>query len=100
LEYYKRVEIIFADILGRCHLDTVRTLHNIGGAYRQLEKYEKAMHCFEEVYNIRRKILGVNHPSVATTLVSMAAVLRLSGQKEAANMFYAATAWKKFADFI
>jgi tetratricopeptide (TPR) repeat protein len=90
LEYYKRAEIIFADILGRCHLDTVRTLHNIGGIYRRLEKYEKAMHCFKEVYKIRRKILGDNHPSVAITLISMAVVLRRSGQKEVANKFFAA----------
>jgi hypothetical protein len=48
------------------------------------------MHCCEEVYTIRRKILVDNHPSVAITLVSMTAVLRRSDQNEAAKMLCAA----------
>ena len=67
----------------------MRTLHNIGGVYRRQRDYESAMACFRDVLRVRRALLGDRHPSVAITLVSIAAVLRRSGKKKEANRFYA-----------
>ena len=68
----------------------MRTLHNIGGVHRRRKEYKEAMQCFKQVLNVRRTLLGDGHPSVSITLVSMAAVLRRSGQTEEANKFYSA----------
>lgn len=48
------------------------------------------MECFRDVLKARRAALGDNHPSVSITLVSMAAVLRRSGNEAEANKFYSA----------
>ena len=76
--------------MGRNHLDTARTMHNIGGVYRRKNMNHEAIESFKEVLRVRRKLLGDDHPSVSIVLISIAAVLRRSGRKEEANKFYAA----------
>jgi hypothetical protein len=86
----KFLKNFFAESLNVFIFSTVRTLHNIGGVHRRRKQFGKAMECFRDVLKARRAALGDNHPSVSITLVSMAAVLRRSGNEAEANKFYSA----------
>jgi CHAT domain-containing protein/tetratricopeptide (TPR) repeat protein len=62
-------------ILGGEHLETARTLNNLGSVLESMGELARARSCHEQALAIRRKGLGEEHPDTATSLNNLRAVL-------------------------
>ena len=69
VEMYAGVVQIQQRVLGRNHPLTADTKNNIALLYKDQAKYLEALQMHEEVLEVRLKIFGPDHPSVATTYV-------------------------------
>ena len=63
-------------------------LDNVGQTYAQLGVYDKAEPLLRQAYELRRRILGDNHPDVAASLDSLGTVIRLDGRYTEAEPFF------------
>jgi tetratricopeptide (TPR) repeat protein len=66
--------------LGPDHLDTAKTLDNLGELYFETGQYAKAEPLFQRALKIREKVLGSEHASVAECLDQLAALYWQKGQ--------------------
>ncbi|MBO5687626.1 MAG: tetratricopeptide repeat protein [Alistipes sp.] len=62
LEYYFKALEIFKKTLG-IHINTAKSLNNIGLVYYRLEDYDNALEYYLESLKIKEGILGSSHPS-------------------------------------
>ena len=64
-----------------------KSLNNLGVLYRAQGKYAEAEPLFKQALAIKKKVLGSEHPGVATSLENYAALLRKTGRSaEAAKI--------------
>ncbi len=66
-------------ILGPAHPDTLRTRHNLAGAYRDAGRVAEAIAIYEPVLADRERILGRAHPDTLATRRALAGSYRASG---------------------
>ena len=52
--------------------DAATSLNNLGLVYFNQEEYDKALPLFEKALQIRQKLLGDEHPEVATSIENLA----------------------------
>jgi tetratricopeptide (TPR) repeat protein len=71
--------------LGQDHLDTAKTLDNLGHLYFDTGQYAKAEPLYQRALKIREKILGAEHSSVAETLDDLAALYWAKGESAKAE---------------
>ena len=61
-----------------------QSLNNLAGLYRSQGRYEEAEPLYLEALDLCKRLLGDNHPSVATSLNNLAELYRSQGRyKEA-----------------
>ena len=63
---------IYIKISGHDHPDVATTKENIGIVYERQGQYEESVHLLEEARNIRIKVHGFHHPSLAQSLLNKA----------------------------
>jgi hypothetical protein len=65
---------ICLEVLGDLHPDTASSFSNIGAAYGNMNKFDKALDFHEKSLNIRLQVLGDSHPETAQSYNNIAAV--------------------------
>lgn len=72
------------------HLDTARTLNDLGLLYLKLGRYQEneAESLLQEAWTIRQQVLGEKHPTVAETLSNLASLYFDQGDYTKAEPFY------------
>lgn len=89
---YRRAEALYQQALlirqAKRGLPYAQSLHNQGRVYTRLAEYENAEHHLQEALIIQEQVLGENHPDVAPTLNSLAALYKIRGKPKKAERFY------------
>ena len=68
--------------------ETANLYHFLGYGYDELADYSQSLVWYEKALAIRKKVLGKEHPSTATTYNNMAGVYRNQGQYNKALEYY------------
>ena len=55
-------------MLGEEHPDTLSSLHNVGADYSNLGRYEESLEVKQKVYEMRKRVLGEEHPETQKVL--------------------------------
>ena len=58
--------------MDKTHLDYITNLNALGAAYNKIGDYEKAIKTHEEVVNLIKSLIGVEHPYYSDGLNNMA----------------------------
>ena len=58
--------------LGRGHIYTLKTIHNLAFLYSHIDRREEAVELYREALAQQEKVLGCGHPSTLTTMQCLA----------------------------
>ena len=93
LEMYIEALPVLEAKLGRNHLDTAKTLNNIGAVYYAQGKLSEALEMWHESLTTKKKVVGHTHPDVAATYSNIGAVYNKEAKyPEALGMYRKALA--------
>jgi hypothetical protein len=74
--------------LGLWHVDTVDTVKNMGNVYMRSGNARLARRCYWQVFQGRKAIFGMTHPSVAVSAHDLANAFRAEGRFAKAHKYY------------
>ncbi|WP_392530520.1 tetratricopeptide repeat protein [Nostoc sp. C117] len=69
-------------------VDLATSLNNLAGIYRATGRYREAEPLYQEALQLRKRLLGENHPSFATSLNNLAGLYKSTGQYTKAELLY------------
>lgn len=80
------------------HLDYAYSLDYLGGSYHAIGQFEKALPLYQQALEIKRKVLGEEHPNCATSLDNLARLFSHRAEYDKAlPLYHQALAIKKKA---
>ncbi|MBD2526353.1 tetratricopeptide repeat protein [Nostoc sp. FACHB-133] len=69
-------------------IDLANSLNNLAGIYRATGQYSEAEPLYKQALELRKRLLGENHPSFATSLNNLAGLYKSTGQYAKAELLY------------
>ncbi len=69
-------------------IDLANSLNNLAGIYRATGQYSEAEPLYKQALELRKRLLGDNHPSFATSLNNLAGLYKSTGQYAKAELLY------------
>ena len=87
-EFYNKAIVICEKILGKDHLTTAKTYHNIAGICHNQGMYNEALEFYDLALEIRERVLGKNDPTTAITYNDKAVVYNKQGEYGEAIKYY------------
>jgi tetratricopeptide (TPR) repeat protein len=69
-------------------IDLANSLNNLAGIYRATGHYNEAEPLYQQALELRKRLLGENHPSFATSLNNLAGLYKSTGQYTKAELLY------------
>jgi tetratricopeptide (TPR) repeat protein len=69
-------------------VELATSLNNLAGIYREKGRYSEAEPLYQQALQIRKRLLGENHPSFATSLNNLAGLYKSTGQYTKAELLY------------
>jgi CHAT domain-containing protein/tetratricopeptide (TPR) repeat protein len=85
---YDKARAILLALAGIETTDTVSVLSNIAFLYARQERYADALRVFNEVLDLRRRLLPRDHPDLATTIDGLAGVYDSMSRFDEAERLY------------
>ncbi len=67
-------------------IDLANSLNNLAGIYRATGHYSEAEPLYKQALELRKRLLGDNHPSFATSLNNLAGLYKSTGQYSKADL--------------
>jgi tetratricopeptide (TPR) repeat protein len=83
--WYKAIEL--QNELG-LQIDLAASLNNLAGLYRATGRYSEAEPLYQQALELRKRLLGDNHPSLATSLNNLAGLYKSTGHYNKAELLY------------
>lgn len=69
-------------------IDLATSLNNLAGLYRATGRYSEAEPLYQQALELRKRLLGDNHPAFATSLNNLAGLYKSTGQYSKAELLY------------
>ncbi|MFN6526919.1 tetratricopeptide repeat protein [Nostoc sp. ChiSLP03a] len=69
-------------------IDLANSLNNLAGIYRATGNYSEAEPLYKQALELRKRLLGENHPAFATSLNNLAGLYKSTGQYSKAELLY------------
>ncbi|MEA5601845.1 tetratricopeptide repeat protein [Nostoc sp. UHCC 0252] len=69
-------------------IDLANSFNNLAGIYRATGNYSEAEPLYKQALELRKRLLGDNHPSFATSLNNLAGLYKTTGQYSKAEILY------------
>ncbi|MBD2515453.1 tetratricopeptide repeat protein [Nostoc sp. FACHB-973] len=84
---YWRQAIELQNELG-LQIDLAANFNNLAGLYRATGRYSEAEPLYQQALQLRKRLLGENHPAYATSLNNLAGIYKSTGQYSKAELLY------------
>ncbi|MBC1241024.1 tetratricopeptide repeat protein [Nostoc sp. 2RC] len=84
---YWRQAIELQNELG-LQIDLAASFNNLAGLYRATGRYSEAEPLYQQALELRKRLLGENHPAYATSLNNLAGIYKSTGQYNKAEILY------------
>jgi len=82
---FERAHLLYRDIFGEDHPDTLLSAHNLAGTLTILGEHRRGRELNEDTLVRRRRVLGDDHPNTLTSANNLAEDLRELGEYERAR---------------
>jgi len=69
-------------------IDLAASFNNLAGLYRATGRYSEAEPLYQQALQLRKRLLGENHPAYATSLNNLAGIYKSTGQYSKAELLY------------
>ncbi|MEH1809678.1 tetratricopeptide repeat protein [Nostoc sp.] len=69
-------------------IDLANSLNNLAGIYRAIGNYTEAEPLYKQALELRKRLLGENHPAFATSLNNLAGLYKSTGKYSKAELLY------------